>query len=180
MMRMPGLGMPVLGVLGLEPDTMGWGTEPDDVLRCLPPGGRFVPLEGVGHFVHIEQPERVASLVLEFLGDPPPTPAGGWRDGVVAGIGPPPPRRRRPDGRCRHVQDDAAAARATPASRCTACATATATGRRRCCSCTASVSARRRQPPPYADAGPARCTGSTSPVTARRPCPPAAATRPSC
>lgn len=78
MARMPGLGMPVLGVLGLEPDTMGWGTEPDDVLRYLPPGGRFVPLEGVGHFVHIEQPQLVASLVLDFLGDLPAAPAGGW------------------------------------------------------------------------------------------------------
>ena len=28
---------------------------------------RFVPLEGVGHFVHIEQPRTVADLVLEFL-----------------------------------------------------------------------------------------------------------------
>ena len=71
MMRMPGLAMPVLGVLGLEGETMGWGTQPEDVLPWLPPGGRFVPLEGVGHFVHIEQPELVASLVLEFLGEPP-------------------------------------------------------------------------------------------------------------
>lgn len=85
MMRMPGLGMPVLGVLGLEPDAMGWGSEPADVLHYLPPGGRFVPLDGVGHFVHVEQPEVVASLVLEFLGDPPPTPRGGWTAGVAPG-----------------------------------------------------------------------------------------------
>ena len=67
MMRMPGLGMPVLGVLGLESDAMGWGTQPEDVQAWLPPGARFEALDGVGHFVHVEQPRRVADLVLEFL-----------------------------------------------------------------------------------------------------------------
>jgi pimeloyl-ACP methyl ester carboxylesterase len=67
MMRLPGLGMPVLGVLGLEREVMGWGTLPEDVVPYLPEGARFVPLEGVGHFVHIEQPDRIADLVLEFL-----------------------------------------------------------------------------------------------------------------
>jgi pimeloyl-ACP methyl ester carboxylesterase len=33
----------------------------------LPPGARFVPLDDTGHFVHIEKPEVVADLVLEFL-----------------------------------------------------------------------------------------------------------------
>ncbi len=65
--RLPGMGMPVLGVLGLELEVMGWGTRPDDVIPNLPPGARFVPLPGVGHFVHIEQPARIAELVLEFL-----------------------------------------------------------------------------------------------------------------
>jgi pimeloyl-ACP methyl ester carboxylesterase len=70
MQRMPGLSVPVLGVLGLENETMGWGTRPSDVHPYLPPGARFEPLEGVGHFVHIEQPDQVAGLVLEFLGAP--------------------------------------------------------------------------------------------------------------
>lgn len=83
MMRMPGLAMPVLGILGTETDTMGWGTLPEDVLPWLPPGGRFVPLDGVGHFVHVEQPELVASTVLEFLGDPPAAPPRGWGDGAA-------------------------------------------------------------------------------------------------
>jgi len=68
--RIPGLGVPFLGVLGMEPELMGWGTRPSDVEPYLPPGARFVPLDGVGHFVHIEQPRRIADLVVEFLGAP--------------------------------------------------------------------------------------------------------------
>ena len=67
MHRVPGIGVPFLGVLGLEPELMGWGTVPEDVHPYLPPGAEFVPLEGVGHFVHIEQPRLVADLVIEFL-----------------------------------------------------------------------------------------------------------------
>jgi pimeloyl-ACP methyl ester carboxylesterase len=67
MQRVPGIGVPFLGVLGLEPEFMGWGTQPDDVAPYLPPGAVFAPLEGVGHFVHIEQPRVVADLVLDFL-----------------------------------------------------------------------------------------------------------------
>jgi pimeloyl-ACP methyl ester carboxylesterase len=91
MMRMPGLAVPVLGVLGRQPDAMGWGTEPEDVLPWLPPGGRFVPLDDVGHFVHIEQPDLVASLVLEFLGTAPPAPPGGWGEATTSAK-PSPPR----------------------------------------------------------------------------------------
>lgn len=64
---LPSMGMPVLCVLGLDIELMGWGTLPEDVLAKLPPTGTFVPLEGVGHFVHIEQPDLVAGHVLEFL-----------------------------------------------------------------------------------------------------------------
>lgn len=66
--RLPGLGMPFLGILGLEPEEMGWGTKPDDIRPLLPPGGEVVGLEGVGHFVHIERPEQVAAIVIDFLG----------------------------------------------------------------------------------------------------------------
>lgn len=67
MMRLPDIGVPVLAILGTEPDPMGWGTQPDEVTSHLPPGGRLVCLEGVGHFVHIEQPRTVADLTLEHL-----------------------------------------------------------------------------------------------------------------
>ena len=86
MMRMPGLAMPVLGVLGLQNETMGWGTQPEDVQHFLPPGGTLVPLEDSGHFVHVEHPRRVADLVLGFLGEP--RPRGSW--GAV-GVGTPAP-----------------------------------------------------------------------------------------
>lgn len=65
--RLPSLGMPVLCVLGLELEVMGWGTLAKDVTSHLPPQGRYVGLEGVGHFVHVEQPAVVADLVLDFL-----------------------------------------------------------------------------------------------------------------
>ncbi|MCU1354368.1 MAG: hypothetical protein JWM05_3577 [Acidimicrobiales bacterium] len=67
MWRLPSLGMPVLCVLGLEADAMGWGTYADDVRPHLPPGARFVPLDGTGHFVHIEKPRVVADIVVDFL-----------------------------------------------------------------------------------------------------------------
>jgi pimeloyl-ACP methyl ester carboxylesterase len=70
LLRLPGLPMPFLGVLGLQPEEMGWGTTPDDVAPYLPRGARFEPLENSGHFVHIEQPRIVADLVADFLGDP--------------------------------------------------------------------------------------------------------------
>lgn len=67
MARLPSLGMPVLCVLGLQLEVMGWGTLPEDVHHHLPPGGRFVALDDVGHFVHIEQPAAVAELILDLL-----------------------------------------------------------------------------------------------------------------
>jgi pimeloyl-ACP methyl ester carboxylesterase len=74
MRRLAALGMPVLALLGTEPELMGWGTRPEDVQPEMPPSGRLVPLKGVGHFVHIEQPQRIAEMVLDFLGPPPRPP----------------------------------------------------------------------------------------------------------
>ena len=69
-MRLPGLPMPFLGILGAQLEVMGWGTPPQQVLPYMPMDGRCIVLDDVGHFVHIEQPERVSALVLDFLGDP--------------------------------------------------------------------------------------------------------------
>jgi len=70
LLRMPGLGMPFLAVLGLELEEMGWGTRPDDVLPYLPIGARFEVLPDVGHFVHIERPDLIADAVLDLTGRP--------------------------------------------------------------------------------------------------------------
>ncbi len=67
MNRLPGLSVPFLGVLALAPEALGWGTRPEDVRPYLPPGALLEVYEDAGHFVHIEQPRRVADLVLEFL-----------------------------------------------------------------------------------------------------------------
>jgi pimeloyl-ACP methyl ester carboxylesterase len=63
------LPVPLLGILATESEPMGWDTHPDEVRPYLPPGARVMALPGVGHFVHIEQPRRIADLVLEFLAE---------------------------------------------------------------------------------------------------------------
>ena len=65
--RLAGLGIPMLGMLGVIPEQMGWGTVPDELEPYLPPDGRLVAFEDTGHFVHIERPTEVAELTLEFL-----------------------------------------------------------------------------------------------------------------
>lgn len=67
LMRLPGLGVPFLGVLGTEVEEMGWGTSPHHVEPYLPPGGRVEQISGVGHFMHIERPEMVAEMVLDHV-----------------------------------------------------------------------------------------------------------------
>ncbi len=66
--RLPGLGMPFLGILGSEQEAMSFGTTSRQVEKLLPDGGRCETLDGVGHFVHIEQPAAVATMVLDFIG----------------------------------------------------------------------------------------------------------------
>lgn len=70
MLRLPGLSMPFLAVIGLELEVMGWGTLPRDVEPFLPPGARLEQLEGIGHFMHIEAPRLVADMVVDFIGGP--------------------------------------------------------------------------------------------------------------
>jgi pimeloyl-ACP methyl ester carboxylesterase len=66
-LKLPGLPMPFLAILGNQPEEMGWGTDPERVFQYLPPGGRCEILD-TGHFVHIEQPMLVSQLVLDHVG----------------------------------------------------------------------------------------------------------------
>lgn len=61
------LGMPLLGILSTVHEDMGWGTRRADITSHVPAGAEIIELDGVGHFVHIEQPRAVADLVLDFL-----------------------------------------------------------------------------------------------------------------
>ncbi len=65
--RFASLPVPLLGLTATEPEPMGWGTDPKEVEPYLPKSARVVPVEGTGHFIHIEQPDRVAGVILEFL-----------------------------------------------------------------------------------------------------------------
>jgi pimeloyl-ACP methyl ester carboxylesterase len=65
--HLPGLGMPFLGFLASEAEEMSSGTRYEDIAEYLPDAGRIEVLESVGHFVHIEQPDRVAAIILDFL-----------------------------------------------------------------------------------------------------------------
>ena len=67
LMRLPNLSAPLLFVLGLQPDPMGWEASLDAIEPWLPAGARAVAMEHVGHFMHIEDPKTVAELALEFL-----------------------------------------------------------------------------------------------------------------
>lgn len=66
-LRMASLTVPFLGFLGTVDEPMGWGARARDVTPWLPRGGRLEVLEDVGHFIHIEEPDRVSHLILEFL-----------------------------------------------------------------------------------------------------------------
>ena len=66
--RIPGLGMPFLGLLAGKEEPMGWGTSAQQIRPYLPAHGRVEVMLDAGHFVHIEQPDLVERLVLEFLG----------------------------------------------------------------------------------------------------------------
>ena len=66
---MPGLPMPFLGIVGDQPEPMGWGSSATELRTFVPRHARLEVVPGTGHFVHIEEPEIVASLVLDFLAE---------------------------------------------------------------------------------------------------------------
>jgi pimeloyl-ACP methyl ester carboxylesterase len=66
--RLRGLRVPYLGVIGTVKEEMGWGTTPEEAFPILPEGAEFHALADTGHFVHIERPEYVAEITVEFLG----------------------------------------------------------------------------------------------------------------
>ena len=65
--RLPGLSVPLLGLLATVSEPMGWDTTPEILRPFLPPEARIVSWPETGHFIHIERPREVADLVLEFL-----------------------------------------------------------------------------------------------------------------
>lgn len=65
--RLPGIGVPFLGLLGTEPEEMGWDVKASDIEPMLPDGGRIIEFADTGHFIHIERPDAVAELILDFV-----------------------------------------------------------------------------------------------------------------
>jgi len=65
--RLKSLEIPMLGLTATVEEEMGWGTKHEALVPYLPPGARLIPFQDTGHFIHIEHPQRVADLVLEFL-----------------------------------------------------------------------------------------------------------------
>ena len=65
--RLPGLSVPMLGVLSTVDEPMGWGTTARDVEPFLPHHASVIELPDAGHFLHVERPREIADMVLGFL-----------------------------------------------------------------------------------------------------------------
>ncbi|MCU1500019.1 MAG: hypothetical protein JWM47_3972 [Acidimicrobiales bacterium] len=64
------LPQPTLYLHGVDDGCMGSDAIDDSVLAALPHEGSSVELiTGAGHFLHLEQPEKVNRLILDFLAD---------------------------------------------------------------------------------------------------------------
>lgn len=64
-----GLAMPFLGILVGQREEMGWQTMPRHIEPWLPEDGRLLFLDDVGHFPHIEDPHRVATILQKFFAE---------------------------------------------------------------------------------------------------------------
>ena len=62
------LRVPMLAIIGSEPDT--WGPLPEHILAdrlTLVRDLHRRTIQGAGHFVHIERPSETAAAILDFL-----------------------------------------------------------------------------------------------------------------
>lgn len=67
--QLAALGTPQKPVLYLHGSTDGCvaGDVVDEVSDVLPEGSKAERIDGAGHFLHVEQPDRVNGLILDFL-----------------------------------------------------------------------------------------------------------------
>ena len=68
--QLPTLEVPMLGLVSRIVEPMGWGSASTELQPYLAPSSIVEDIEDLGHFLHIEAPERIARRVLEFLGEP--------------------------------------------------------------------------------------------------------------
>ncbi|HVR29379.1 MAG TPA: alpha/beta hydrolase [Thermoanaerobaculia bacterium] len=66
--QLPSLRVPMLGLVSRVVEPMGWGSRAEELRPHVAPGSTVEDVEDLGHFLHIEDPDRVARRVLEFLG----------------------------------------------------------------------------------------------------------------
>jgi pimeloyl-ACP methyl ester carboxylesterase len=62
------LRVPMLAIIGSEPDT--WGPLPEEILAARLSGVRQLErctIAGAGHFVHIERPRETARVIIDYL-----------------------------------------------------------------------------------------------------------------
>lgn len=65
--RLPGLSVPLLGLLATVNEPMGWDTTPEMLTPFLPPEAEIFAFPETGHFIHIERPREAADRVIRFL-----------------------------------------------------------------------------------------------------------------
>jgi hypothetical protein len=60
--------VPTLGLVSRVVEPMGWGSSGEELRPYLAPRTVVEDIGELGHFLHIEAPERIAGRVLDFLG----------------------------------------------------------------------------------------------------------------
>ncbi len=68
------LTCPVLALVAGVAEAIAGQPTMHDLRGLLPAGAQVVELDGLGHFAHVEDPDRVAELTLGFLAGLPPAP----------------------------------------------------------------------------------------------------------